>query len=199
MTGFLEPFRDYAEWVAAILGLITVVLVVRRSIWNYPFALAMVSLYFVEFLDEKLYSDALLQVFFFAINVYGWWAWARAPEVDNGIEVVAMSLRARATWFVGTAIAALAWGLLMHRFTDAAAPFVDAAVAGASVAAQWLQSLRRVESWILWIVADLIAVPLYWWKGLVPTTILYLVFLGLAVAGLLSWRRAARPGPMAAA
>ena len=104
-----------------------------------------------------------------------------------------MSMRARATWFAGTALAALAWGLLMHRFTDAAAPFVDAAVAGASVAAQWLQSLRRVESWILWIVADLIAVPLYWWKGLVPTTILYLVFLGLAVAGLMSWRRAARP------
>ena len=69
---------------------------------------------------------------------------------------------------------------------------VDAAVAGTSVAAQWLQSLRRIETWILWIVADLIAIPLYWSKGLVPTTILYCIFLGLAIAGLREWRRTLR-------
>ena len=100
-----------------------------------------------------------------------------------------MSDRARIAWLAGTCAAALAWGALMAAKTDAAAPYVDAAVAGSSVAAQWLQSLRRVEAWVLWIVADLIAVPLYWWKGLVPTTLLYLVFLGLAIAGLLSWRK----------
>ena len=63
VTAFLEPFREYLEWIAAFLGLITVMLVVRRSIWNYPFALATVGLYFFEFVDEKLYSDALLQIF----------------------------------------------------------------------------------------------------------------------------------------
>jgi nicotinamide mononucleotide transporter len=198
LSGFLEPFRDHVEWLAALLGLLTVVLVVRRSTWNYPFALAMVSLYFFEFLGEKLYSDALLQIFFFAINVYGWWAWSRAPEVDEGVEVTAMAVGARSAWFVGTAVAVVVWGFLMARFTDAAAPFVDAAVAGASVAGQWLQSLRRVESWLFWILADVIAIPLYWWKGLVPTTLLYVIFLGLAVAGLLTWRRAASPAMVAA-
>ena len=187
--GFLEPFRDYVEWIAAFLGLITVVLVVRRSIWNYPFALAMVALYFFEFLNEKLYSDALLQIFFFTINLYGWWVWHRAPEVDHGVAVEGMGNRARLNWLGGTVVASVMCGWLMATRTDAAAPFVDAAVAGSSVAAQWLQSLRRVESWMLWIAADLIAVPLYWWKGLYPTAILYLVFLGLAVAGLLSWKR----------
>ena len=198
MTGFLEPFRDHAEWVAAALGLVTVFLVMKRSVWNFPFALGMVSIYFVEFLEEKLYSDALLQIFFLVINLYGWWAWSRAPKVDEGVVVTTMSVRARTAWFAATAVAAMAWGLVMATFTDAAAPFVDAAVAGASVAAQWLQSLRRVESWILWIVADVIAVPLYWWKGLVPTTLLYVVFLGLAVGGLLSWRRAASSAPASA-
>lgn len=192
MTGFLEPFQDHVEWVAAFLGLITVILVVRRSIWNYPFALAMVTLYFFEFVDEKLYSDALLQVFFLVINLYGWWAWSHAPRVKDGVAVVRMSVKANAQWFAATAAASLAWGWLMATATDASAPFVDAAVAGTSVAAQWLQSLRRIETWILWIVADLIAIPLYWSKGLVPTTILYCIFLGLAIAGLREWRRTLR-------
>ena len=189
VTAFLEPFRDYLEWIAAFLGLVTVLLVVRRSIWNYPFALAMVSLYFFEFIDEKLYSDALLQIFFFLINGYGWWMWHRAPEVEHGVAVERMSSSARTGWLATTAIASLLWGWAMASLTDAAAPFVDAAIAGSSIAAQWLQSLRRVESWALWILADVIAVPLYWWKGLYPTAMLYGVFLILAIVGLVSWRR----------
>lgn len=177
------------EWIAAALGVVTVVLVVRRSIWNFPFALAMVALYFFVFVEAKLYSDAILQIFFFAINAYGWWAWRRAPQVDDGVAVEAMGNGARANWLVATACLSAAWGWLMATTTDAAAPFVDAAVAGSSVAAQWLQSLRRVETWVLWIVADLIAIPLYAWKGLYPTAALYGVFLVLAVSGLVAWNR----------
>ena len=69
------------EWVAAALGVVNVTLVVRRSIWNYPFALAMVSLYFFVFFEAKLYSDALLQIFFFAVNLYGW---AQLAEGEAG-------------------------------------------------------------------------------------------------------------------
>lgn len=188
VTAFLEPFREYLEWIAAFLGLITVMLVVRRSIWNYPFALAMVALYFFEFTDEKLYSDALLQIFFFLINCYGWWMWRRAPEVEQGVAVDRMSNRARSIWLAATAVGSVLWGWAMATLTDAAAPFVDASIAGSSIAAQWLQSLRRVESWLLWILADLIAVPLYWWKGLYPTAGLYAVFLVLAIVGLVSWQ-----------
>ncbi|MEO7815286.1 MAG: nicotinamide riboside transporter PnuC [Sphingomicrobium sp.] len=189
VTAFLEPFRDYLEWIAAFLGLVTVILVVRRSIWNYPFALAMVAFYFFEFAAEKLYSDALLQIFFFLINCYGWWMWRRAPEVEQGVAVERMGGRARSFWLASTALGSVFLGWVMATLTDAAAPFVDAAIAGSSIAAQWLQSLRRVESWTLWIVADLIAVPLYWWKGLYPTAGLYAVFLALAIIGMISWQR----------
>ena len=189
LSAFLEPFRDYLEWIAAFLGLITVLLVVRRSIWNYPFALAMVSLYFFEFAGEKLYSDALLQIFFFLINGYGWWMWHRAPAVEDGVAVERMRNRLRILWLAATAIASLLLGWAMATLTDAAAPFIDAAIAGSSIAAQMLQSLRRVESWALWILADLIAVPLYWSKGMYPTAGLYGIFLILAIVGLVSWQR----------
>ena len=181
------------EWVAAALGLVNILLVARRSLWNYPFGIAMVTLYFFVFFDAKLYSDALLQIFFFVINLYGWWNWAGSERVkDGGVAVTCLSSTARLAWLVGTACAAIGWGLLMARFTDAAAPFADSAVAGVSVAAQILQSQRKVESWALWIAVDALATGLFWSRGLVATSLLYALFLLIAVGGLLAWRRTIR-------
>jgi nicotinamide mononucleotide transporter len=179
------------EIAAALLGVINVTLVVRRSTWNYPFGIAMVALYFFVFWQAKLYSDALLQIFFFVIQIYGWWAWYHARHVDHGVAVGWMGWSARLRWLGATALAVVIWGTGMARWTDAAAPFVDATTAGLSVAAQILQSLRRVESWVLWIAVDIIAIGLFAWRGLLVTTALYGLFLILAVVGLFEWRRRA--------
>lgn len=179
------------EIAAALLGVINVVLVVRRSTWNYPFGIVMVALYFFVFWNAKLYSDALLQIFFLVIQAYGWWAWAHARHVDHGVVVGWMPWRRRVPWLAGTAVAVLLWGTGMARFTDAAAPFVDATTAGLSIAAQSLQSLRRIESWLLWIAVDSVAIGLFAWRGLFVTSALYGLFLALAVVGLFEWRRRA--------
>ena len=180
------------EIAAALLGIVNVVLVVRRSTWNYPFGILMVALYFFVFWDAKLYSDALLQIFFFVIQIYGWWAWVHARHVDHGVAVAWMPWRQRLPWLAGTAVAVALWGSGMARFTDAAAPFVDATTAGLSIAAQCLQSLRRVESWMLWIAVDVIAIGLFAWKRLFVTSALYALFFMLAAIGLFEWRRRAR-------
>ena len=180
------------EIAAALLGVINVALVVRRSVWNYPFGIAMVSLYFFVFFDAKLYSDSLLQIFFLIIQLYGWWAWVRAEQVDHGVAVGWMPMRSRIFWLTGTAAAVLAWGSGMARFTDAAAPMADATIAGLSVAAQFLQSFRRVESWILWILVDIFAVGLFLWRGLTVTAGLYALFLVMSVVGFAEWRRRAQ-------
>jgi nicotinamide mononucleotide transporter len=177
------------EIVAAVLGVINVLLVVRRSTWNYPFGIVMVALYFFVFWDSKLYSDALLQIFFLVIQLYGWWAWVHARHVDHGVAVRWMPANQRLRWLAGTAVAVALWGSGMARFTDAAAPFVDATTAGLSITAQCLQSLRRVESWALWIAVDVIAIGLFAWRELYVTSALYALFLVLAVIGLLEWRR----------
>jgi nicotinamide mononucleotide transporter len=179
------------EIVAATLGVINVLLVVRRSTWNYPFGIAMVALYFFVFWRAKLYSDALLQIFFFVIQLYGWWAWVHAKQVDHGVAVGWMSSRERLPWLGGTVVAVILWGSGMARYTDAAAPFVDATTAGLSIAAQCLQSLRRVESWVLWIAVDVIAIGLFAWRHLYVTSALYALFLVLAIVGLFEWQRRA--------
>lgn len=179
----------WTEAIAFALGVINVTLVVRRSVWNYPFALAMVTLYAAVFWEARLYSDTLLQGFFFVVNIYGWMRWRADRAVAGEIVVGTMTGAERTRWTLGCGIAALLWGATMHRFTDAALPWWDAAIAVTSVAAQILLAWRRIENWVLWIAVDIGSIGLYAAKGLWLTMILYAVFLVLATWGLVDWRR----------
>jgi len=178
------------EWIAAALGLVNVLLVVRRSVWNYPFGLAMVSLYFFVFWDAKLYGDAVLQIFFLLINLYGWVNWQRSRRTAGEVVVTVLTPARRLQWALGTVAACLAFGFALGAYTDAAAPMIDGSVAATSVAAQLLLARRRLENWVLWILVDIVAVGLFYSRGLYPTAALYAVFLVLASLGLVAWYRA---------
>ena len=181
-----------AEILASLLGLANIVLLVRRSLWNYPFGLAMVTIYAWVFAGARLYSDALLQLFFFVIQIYGWWAWVRAGRGAGEVPVVRLAPRARARWLVGAIAATLLWGWGMRSWTDAALPFWDAAIAVFSVVAQILLARRVLENWAVWIAVDAGAIALYAMRGLYLTAGLYILFLILAFSGLVSWARAER-------
>jgi nicotinamide mononucleotide transporter len=180
------------EIAAVLLGIVNVTLVVRRSIWNYPFGLAMVALYGWLFLGEKLYSDALLQIFFFGVQIYGWVNWSRSRGASGEVAVLRLSGAAWRNTLLACVAATVLWGLMMHSATDAHYPWWDGSVAMISVAAQLLQSRRYLQSWYLWIAADIIAIPLFATQGLWPTAGLYGVFLILCLFGLAQWRRALR-------
>jgi nicotinamide mononucleotide transporter len=176
------------EAIAVVLGLINVALIVHRSLWNYPFGIAMVVLYAHIFFDARLYSDALLQLFFFVVQIYGWVHWARVAAKTGDVAVVRLTQRAQLAWMIGCAVAIAIWGWGMYRFTDAAYPWWDGSVAILSVAAQLLMARRFLENWVLWITVDLLAIGLYAAKNLWLTAGLYCVFLLLAIWGLIRWR-----------
>src|SRR3546814_12415543 len=134
----------------------------------------------------------LLQGFFFARNLYGWTAWVRARD-DSGIPVGWLSARARRLWGSATVAAWAMWSAAMHRLTDAAAPWIDGAIAMLSLTAQGLLAWRRGESWWLLILVDLIAVPHSPWPGLYATSAVYVLRLRLSLHGLIQW-----PPPAAA-
>jgi len=180
------------ETIAVILGLANIVLVVRRSLWNYPFGIAMVSLYFFIFADAKLYSDALLQIFFLTVQLYGWWNWIWGRDAQGAVIVRHAGAGAMLGW-IGAILAGTAlWGWLMHRYTDAALPWWDASIAMTSIAAQILLSRRFIENWPLWVATDAIAVGVYAAKDLDKTAMLYAVFLVIAAWGWWDWLRAGR-------
>jgi nicotinamide mononucleotide transporter len=91
------------------------------------------------------------------------------------------------------------WGWLMHRFTDASYPWWDAGVAIVSIAAQIMLAKRWLENWVLWIGVDIVSIGLYSAKGLWLTMVLYVIFLALAIWGLIDWRNTRRAaGPAVA-
>ena len=100
----------WLESIAFILGVANVTLVVRRSLWNYPVALVMVSLYALLFWRERLYSDAALQLFFFALNLYGWIVWRRSVAQAGEVTVDRLSAPERGGWVAGVAVTSLGWG-----------------------------------------------------------------------------------------
>ncbi len=184
------------EWIAAALGLANILLIVRRSIWNYPFGLAMVALYGWVFYGARLYSDAGLQVFFFVVQIYGWWNWHRARGGDGLVRVGLLSNAGRLIWCGVILAATVAEGWYLANYTVDSAPWMDANTTAMSVVAQYLLSVRRIENWILWIVTDAVQVGLYAWKGLYPTTALYALFLVISIFGFRAWARELEPSPV---
>jgi nicotinamide mononucleotide transporter len=190
-------FVGMLEIVAVALGLINIVLLVRRSIWNFPFGLAMVAITGELVFEQRLYSDAVLQLFFFVAQLYGWWAWARAGGTERPIAVRIMSWPSRAVWIGVIAVLGLVWGTAMRGYTDAALPHLDATLAVASMAAQILLARRFLENWVLWIAVDVGTIGLYLIKNLHGLALLYAAFLILSAVGLRQWWRAARLGEFA--
>ena len=181
------------EVVAALCGLINVTLIIRRSLWNYPFGFVMVTLYAWIFYQNNLYSDALLQVYFFIIQIFGVTWWLRGRDATGAIIVRSLTTAQALAWTLAAIIGVAALGLTMFGLTDAALPFWDAAVTVLSVVAQTLMARRYVESWLVWIIVDALAIGVFASKALVPTAALYSIFLGLAIQGWFSWHSKMRP------
>jgi nicotinamide mononucleotide transporter len=175
------------EWIGAFAGLLCVWLVARASIWNWPISIVNTVLYFVVFYRARLYAEALLQIVFTVLGVYGWWSWryggAQHAELPVGRATRAQIALASLAALTATALCAL----LLARNTDSPVPIWDSSVLALSLVATWGQARKLVESWWVWIGVDLISVPLYVARELYPTAVLYTLFLLLCVIGLRHW------------
>ncbi|MSU51052.1 MAG: nicotinamide riboside transporter PnuC [Opitutus sp.] len=177
--------------IGTVLGVIGVGLMIRRNVWGWSVGLAQVAVSAWVFFAAKLYSGVLLQIFFFAIQAYGWWHWVRgAGSVGADLPVTRLRVGAMVAWVVAGAVATAAWGELMRRTTDAALPHWDAFILAFSLIAQWWQARKQLENWAGWMVVNVVAIGVYWAKDLRLYAALYGVFFAMAVAGHLSWRRA---------
>jgi nicotinamide mononucleotide transporter PnuC len=191
------------EIIGTVLGVIGVGLMIRQNVWGWPVGLVQVSVYAWVFFEAKLYSDALLQVFFFGIQAYGWWHWIRGARAAEGrgerggvpaLPVTKLRLRAMVGWSAAGLAATAAWGEFMRRSTDAALPHWDAFILVFSLIAQWLQARKRLECWAGWMIVNVVAVGVYWAKDLWLTAGLYVIFFTMAVAGDRAWRKSWREG-----
>jgi len=185
------------EWIAALAGAVSVYLSARENIWSWPTAIVNVGLYTIVFRRAGLYSDMGLQVVYLLLSIYGWYQWLYGGAHRTQLTV---SRAAARDWLIVTPIAIVFW-ITLARYTatlpGVALPSLDAGLTTISLVAQWMMTRKILENWVLWIVADVVYVPMYIYKGLPVTAALYAVFLGLAVIGLRSWWRSYRSAPVA--
>ncbi|WP_413174916.1 nicotinamide riboside transporter PnuC [Anabaena azotica] len=180
------------EIIAAIFGLVSVWLTVKENIWCWPTGLVMVFLYIFVFYEARLYSDVILQVIYIFLQIYGWYAWLYGGKDDTPLSVTRISKQGILVWSGVALIGTFTLGYIMNVYTNAALPYPDASITILSLIAQWLMAKKILESWIIWIMVDAIALGVYTVKHLYPTTGLYTVFLVLAALGYKEWQKAYR-------
>ncbi|MDD3180850.1 MAG: nicotinamide riboside transporter PnuC [Opitutaceae bacterium] len=177
------------EIAGTVLGVLGVALTIRQSLWCWPVGIVQVLIYAWVFYTAKLYSDVILQFVFFVLQAYGWWHWLRGGTGHAALPVSRLSSQGLAGWVAVGAGLTAAWGLFMHRTTDAALPYWDAFILVFSLIAQWLQARKNLECWAGWMIVNVVAIGVYWAKGLQLTSGLYGIFLLMAAAGWYEWQR----------
>ena len=175
------------EIIAVVSGVLCVFLLTRERIEAWYFGAITVSIYVYIFWQQKLYSDMILHVVYVVLNVYGWYSWRFGGKIKDQLEVTLLSNWHRVIWGLVIIAGFLIWGYFMNRYTDADFAYIDAFTTVASLVAQWFLAKKKIENWILWIIVDVVAMVIYYIKGIRLTSLLYLIYLGLAVYGLITW------------
>jgi nicotinamide mononucleotide transporter len=181
------------ELLAMLLALAYLLLAMRHSLWCWPAALCSTVIYTYVMWQHALLSDALLQVYYAAMALYGWWHWRLLQQTKqqskSGVKpVLEWGWQAHFRLITVATVAGLLLGYLMANYTHADYPWVDAMTTSFSVMTTYLVVRKLLSNWLYWLVIDLVCVYVYLQKGLYFTTALFVLYSFLAVIGYVAWR-----------
>lgn len=191
MQTVLAQFRDTSllEALGSALGLAYLLLAVRRNLLCWLCAFISTAIYLWLFARASLYMQSLLQVFYLGMAVYGFIDWRKGRTSEGEVLIVSWTVKQHALAAAFIAVATLANGWLLTAQTNAAAPYLDSFVTWASVVTTVMVARRVIENWLYWIVVDALAAYLYFTQGLLATTLLFVIYLGVVVRGYFTWRQ----------
>ncbi|HEY1257583.1 MAG TPA: nicotinamide riboside transporter PnuC [Terracidiphilus sp.] len=188
ITNYLAA--NWLEDAGVLTTLLGIWLTTRRLLICWPVVLISDVLYLIVFYRVQLYSDALLQIFFLAFTLYGWWYWWRGVRDEGEVRVVRLPTASLLIGLAAGAVGGIALGFVMKQIHGTALPFLDAMLTSYSLVASWWGARKHIANWWLWIAVDLIYIGEYIYKNLRLTAGLYALLVLLAVLGLRDWRRA---------
>ena len=184
-----------AEVVAVVLGIAYLVLAVRESLWCWPAALVSTGLFLLIFWRVGLLMESALQVYYLSMAVYGWWHWRHGGKHSDTLAISRWPLQRHAVVIGAVLLMAVASGLLLSRWTDAALPFLDSFTTWGSVVTTWMVARKILENWLYWLVIDSVSIYLYLDRGLLLTAALFCVYLVIVVLGFRQWLQSYRNQP----
>lgn len=183
------------EFIAVIFGLLSVWYAKQEKILVFPTGIISVVIYVYICFGIQLYADAGINLFYFIMSVYGWYMWTRKSN-EPQLKITASSQK---NWLISVILFILSAAIILILlkyfkqddldYWSSKVPYIDTFTTAIFIVGMWLMALKKIENWIFWIIGDVISVPLYAYKGLVFTSFQFFVFLIIAVAGYMAWRK----------
>lgn len=208
---FIAPYEVYTplqiglESMAAVLGMLSVYFSVKKNIWVYPTGIISTALYVYILFVFGLLGDCMINIYYTLMSIYGWVLWSKNTEDHLHVKVEVTNYKDR---FISVLLFffSLGWVSLVYYYQ----PFIDNGFSMENITlglghldwpnwldilttsiflvGMWLMAQRKIENWWFWIIGDLICIPMMLYKGLGITSLQYLIFTGMAIAGLYEWK-----------
>lgn len=179
------------ETTAIIFGLLSVWYAKKDNIWVFPTGIINTVIYTYLLWKWSLLGDMMINFYYAVMSIYGWYHWTR--KKGNVVEfpisrMNAYEKKVSIVLFIGTVVFVIAVYTFFDKFTHWTS-YIDTLVTGIFFVGMWLMARRKIENWILWIIGDIISIPMYFVKGYSFTSIQYLIFTIIAIFGYLEWKR----------
>lgn len=181
----------WIEIFGVITGILYVILEVKQNRLLWPLGIITSLAYIYIFFTGKFYADMGLQVYYVLISIYGWYFWSRGgSKAEKGeLPVVRVNRQQAILFFLFFIASWVGIYFVLDRYTDSTVPLGDSFTTALAIVATWMLTQKIIEQWFLWIIANVVSIGLYIYKGLYPTVILYAVYAVMAVYGYVEWKR----------
>ncbi|MEZ4969373.1 MAG: nicotinamide riboside transporter PnuC [Flavobacteriaceae bacterium] len=185
------------EMVGVFFGFLSVWYSMRENILVFPTGIISTGLFVYILYVFGLLGDMLINAYYFAMSAYGWYRWTRKVDEAHFIPITTTTSKEK-KWTVVLFVATILFVVLVYVVFDTLdswTAYVDALTTAVFFVGMWLMAKKKLENWAYWIIGDVISVPLYFYKGLIFTSLQYLLFTVIAIFGYLAWKKSLDKNP----
>lgn len=182
--------QHYIEIIATLTGFLYLLYSIegKKQLWFY--GLITSGLYVYVCLVAGIYADMGINIYYVIISIYGWVIWSsRSKKTKKELHISYTTQKEGVLILIATVLLFSFIAFVLKMYTDSTIPYWDAFTTSASITATWMLARKKIEHWLIWIVVDAISIGLYIYKGLYPTSILFLVYTILAFVGYIEWKK----------
>lgn len=179
---------NWLEAIAVVFGLLSVWFSMKENILVYPTGIISVVIYIYITFNYKLYADTGINFYYLVASIYGWYFWTNTHDERSQIRISTLTKTELllTTGLLVSSFVLIRFGL---DYTDSDVPTWDAVTTSTAIVGMWLMAKKKLENWIAWIMTDLLAMPLYFYKGLYLTSLQFMIFTVLATMGYFAWKK----------
>ncbi len=194
---FLEAYSTYSkldiglEFLAFSFGIISVIYAKKENILVYPTGIICTVITVYLLYKAQYFGDMMMNIYYSLMSIYGWWNWSRIQNDKYLLKITRFSKNDLGlTVFLFLLTVTITYAVYTFNLTEIKIPnYIDMFTSGLFFTAMWLMANKKLESWIFWIIGDIITVPLYAYRGLGMLSLQYIIFTILAIQGYKEWKK----------